>query len=314
MGGFFGMDIGLAKESLKKENVFGISPFIETKEIVDPMKKSVATPLSEYLKSQIGKGLPAYGGELTTPLDKNTENRFTEFLSMNPSDFFKKNVADPTFADWSKNALPAIEEGWAGSLRGSGRFRGVEDSATDLSKQLATVGGTLVPQIYGQQITTGITYKAMKDQENLTKYNAWMQTLPGANPAISQALNFLNDQTSSGTTTLSALNPGQEGWFKDFVKGLMGGVGGMAGGMSTAQVKHDIKPVENSLDKVLKLQGVLFKWNGTDEDGGGVIAEEVEKVMPEATYNVCGVKHIRPLVIMAHLIEAIKEVHNAKCS
>jgi hypothetical protein len=52
---------------------------------------------------------------------------------------------------------------------------------------------------------------------------------------------------------------------------------------SSRRFKNDVKPIEQPLEKIAKLQGVRFTWN--EEKGGrqdiGFIAEEVAKVIPE---------------------------------
>jgi hypothetical protein len=52
---------------------------------------------------------------------------------------------------------------------------------------------------------------------------------------------------------------------------------------SSRRFKNDVKPIEQPLEKIAKLQGVRFTWN--KEQGGrqdiGFIAEEVGKVIPE---------------------------------
>jgi hypothetical protein len=52
---------------------------------------------------------------------------------------------------------------------------------------------------------------------------------------------------------------------------------------SSRRFKNDVKPIEQPLETIAKLQGVRFTWN--EEKGGrqdvGFIAEEVAKVIPE---------------------------------
>jgi hypothetical protein len=52
---------------------------------------------------------------------------------------------------------------------------------------------------------------------------------------------------------------------------------------SSRRFKNDVKPIEQPLEKIAKLQGVRFTWNkeqGRRQDIG-FIAEEVGKVIPE---------------------------------
>jgi hypothetical protein len=84
---------------------------------------------------------------------------------------------------------------------------------------------------------------------------------------------------------------------------------------SDERLKDDVKPLENSLDKVLALQGVSYKWNLGERKGQsdiGLIAQQVEKVIPEVvrektnidgdTYKSVNYEHL-----VGVLIEAIKE-------
>lgn len=77
---------------------------------------------------------------------------------------------------------------------------------------------------------------------------------------------------------------------------------------SSRKLKKNIKQIEGSLGKVKKLKGVKFDWIESGSTSGGVIAEDVEKVMPEAVTMIDGIKAIKPMVIIGHLIEAVKEL------
>ncbi|MBI4600742.1 MAG: tail fiber domain-containing protein [Planctomycetes bacterium] len=50
---------------------------------------------------------------------------------------------------------------------------------------------------------------------------------------------------------------------------------------SSRKLKEDIAPLEAPLDKVQRLRGVSFRWKGTKRRDLGLIAEEVEEVLPE---------------------------------
>ncbi len=50
---------------------------------------------------------------------------------------------------------------------------------------------------------------------------------------------------------------------------------------SDRNTKKDIKPIENALEKVQQLGGYSFTFKATDQKSSGVIAQEVQKVMPE---------------------------------
>ena len=59
------------------------------------------------------------------------------------------------------------------------------------------------------------------------------------------------------------------------------------------------------------MRGVYFKWIENKEKSLGVIAQEIEKVLPELVYeNDSGYKSVSYGHIVAVIIEAIKEQQN----
>lgn len=88
-------------------------------------------------------------------------------------------------------------------------------------------------------------------------------------------------------------------------------------GFSDKRWKKDIKPLENTLEKVVKLQGVNYQWDTEnypdmgfdDKPQIGLIAQEVEKIIPEVvTTNHEGYKGVDYSKITAVLVEAVKEL------
>ena len=77
---------------------------------------------------------------------------------------------------------------------------------------------------------------------------------------------------------------------------------------SDITLKSDVQPVLNALDIVKKLNGVSFIFNSTKEKSFGLIAQEVEKVIPEVIHSTSeGIKTIVYDSLIAFLIEALKE-------
>lgn len=76
---------------------------------------------------------------------------------------------------------------------------------------------------------------------------------------------------------------------------------------SDAALKKNVEPIEDALAKVLKLNGVTFDWRDNNESSAGVIAQHVEKVLPEI---VTKTDHLRVNYngLTALLIEAVKEL------
>lgn len=73
-------------------------------------------------------------------------------------------------------------------------------------------------------------------------------------------------------------------------------------------LKTNIRVLEGALDKVLQLQGVSFDWKATGEPSIGLVAQDVEKVYPEAvSTDAQGIKSVDYAKLVAVLIEAVKE-------
>jgi hypothetical protein len=77
---------------------------------------------------------------------------------------------------------------------------------------------------------------------------------------------------------------------------------------SDKRVKENIKTIPNALEKVEKLRGVEFNKIGTSTKSIGVIAQEIEEIIPEVVKTDSeGMKAVAYGNISGLLIEAIKE-------
>lgn len=110
--------------------------------------------------------------------------------------------------------------------------------------------------------------------------------------------------------------------------GLWGGIGSLAGaGMqagalyaglaaSSRILKKNIKTIKNSIKKIMAIRGVEFDWKEnaldlSDDFNGhdiGVVAEELEEIMPEAVPVIRGYKHVEYYKIIPLLVEGIKNL------
>lgn len=83
--------------------------------------------------------------------------------------------------------------------------------------------------------------------------------------------------------------------------------------LSDATQKTNVRPIENSIELTKQLEGVRFDWIDNNKPSVGVIAQEIEKVLPELVVNVSGpepfyrLKTVNYDGLIAVLIEAIKE-------
>ncbi|MFA6130197.1 MAG: tail fiber domain-containing protein [Candidatus Omnitrophota bacterium] len=86
---------------------------------------------------------------------------------------------------------------------------------------------------------------------------------------------------------------------------------------SDIRLKKDIVPIDNALQKVLDVRGVYFYWKDKSKNGGkrdiGVIAQEVEKVLPDLVKeNPDGYKTVSYERLSSVIIQAIRELKTEK--
>ena len=75
---------------------------------------------------------------------------------------------------------------------------------------------------------------------------------------------------------------------------------------SDINLKDNIQTIVNPLDKIIKLNGVTFNWKENQKPSIGVIAQELEKVLPELVTQ-GNIKTVNYNGIIGVLIEAVKE-------
>ena len=85
------------------------------------------------------------------------------------------------------------------------------------------------------------------------------------------------------------------------------------GSFSDRRLKENIVKIENPLDKILQISGYTFNYIGDNKPMTGVIAQEIEEVLPEVVYETEAIdgtsaKAVRHGNIVGLLIEAIKEL------
>lgn len=165
--------------------------------------------------------------------------------------------------------------------------------------------GIPVPLLYGELVVGGAAIAAEFSQTE-------PQTLTAIAAEEVQYVSF--DETipmESGILTGSAYaaqyedDPGIGG-------GGGGGVGapiiGIYGYPSDLKLKENVVVVDSALEKVSKLNGVTFDWKDSGKPSAGVIAQNVEEVMPELVSDTATHKVVDYNGLSSLFIEAIKEL------
>tara|TARA_R110000737_G_scaffold54707_1_gene77152 strand:+ start:14 stop:1306 length:1293 start_codon:yes stop_codon:yes gene_type:complete len=75
---------------------------------------------------------------------------------------------------------------------------------------------------------------------------------------------------------------------------------------SDERLKTEIKTIENGLEKVLQMRGVTFKRDGVD--GTGVIAQEIQKILPQVVHDKQEYLSVAYGNMVGVLIEAVKDL------
>ena len=76
---------------------------------------------------------------------------------------------------------------------------------------------------------------------------------------------------------------------------------------SDIKLKENIHSIDNPLNKVMQINGVGFRWKDTKENSFGVIAQDIEEVLPELVKNNDHTKTVNYNGLIGVLIEAVKE-------
>ena len=152
---------------------------------------------------------------------------------------------------------------------------------------------------------TVVSYKFNGNASNPTNTTATIYDQSGQGPTISG----LNVCFRTGST------PSQTGKLNSSGTFTVSGDVVAYGSPSDISLKENIKPIENALDKVEKLQGVTFDWKDKQEnilhikEDIGFIAQDVQKVLPELVRkNENGKLSLRHQGVIPILLEAIKEL------
>ena len=76
---------------------------------------------------------------------------------------------------------------------------------------------------------------------------------------------------------------------------------------SDIALKENVEVIDNPLDKLLELRGVTFDWKASKKSGVGVVAQDVEKVLPQAVGGSEDQKTVNYNAIIGLLVESVKQ-------
>lgn len=184
------------------------------------------------------------------------------------------------------------------------------------------IGVTSVPTGYKMQVDGSILASGHTSKftiSNIDYYNKVGQYYGAMQLAVWNYDNSTSTQSNTGTIQLGSVGPTsyQNNVIVSNGNLTVNGNGSFTGDVvayssSDKRLKDNVKPIENALDKVIAIGGYEFDWNDNQEvyEGHdvGVIAQEVEEVLPEVVETrKDGYKAVKYEKMVPLLIEAIKD-------
>lgn len=273
------------------------------------------------------------------------DTMLADFDPTSAMNFFEKSIKNPTMQTWQKDVMPSIMEKFAGNNAvDSGAMqrelaRSGTDMMTNLNGQLANVmysaqndqlgrqqqgvnqsmnmamaPGQLAGQ-YGNLADLGLNQagQAMNagtvgrgiEQEGLTdSYNKWLSSQGYNNPWLTQYLSqALGVPAFENVATEQPMGLGTM-----LTLGGMNAAGSYFGAQSDRRLKENIVPNENALDKVKKLKAYFYNFKGKTEKELGLMAQDVQEVLPEGVSEQNGILHVKTYAIISLLVDAVNEL------
>jgi len=221
------------------------------------------------------------------------------------------NFNGATATTWAVDATVTNTANKIVARDGSGNFSaGTITANLNGNATTATSAGTATSAASATKLTTARTINgvAFDGTANITLTAASPATLSrgsyltGSNYNGSAATTWAVDATSANSASKIIARDANG----DFYSRYMRGTGFFY--TSDKRLKKDIAPIDDSMEKIRKLQGVYFKWRKDSVRACGFIAQDVEKVVPELVdTNEEGMKSVQYGNITAILVEALKE-------
>jgi hypothetical protein len=78
--------------------------------------------------------------------------------------------------------------------------------------------------------------------------------------------------------------------------------------LSDANQKTNVQIITSAVNTVSKMEGVSFNWKDSGAKSYGVIAQEIEKILPDIVNENNGTKSVNYDAIIAFLIQSVKEL------
>ena len=80
--------------------------------------------------------------------------------------------------------------------------------------------------------------------------------------------------------------------------------------LSDINYKTNIVTIHDAIDTIKQLNGVSFNWKDNGQKSYGIIAQEIEQILPELVNNGDNKKSVNYAGLIGFLVNAIKELNS----
>ncbi len=187
---------------------------------------------------------------------------------------------------------------------------GIQFQGAQLGAQLAGIPGQLAgqgAQLSGQGLQQllgiGGLQQALPIGQARAEQQRFLESQPFSNPFLTQF-----GPLTLGTPAFE--NIAFQGFRDPSLLEKIAPIAGAAIGASDARVKDNVKHIDNALDKIDELDGKTyhFIFKPKNEQDAGIMAQDIEKVLPEAVTEIDGIKHVNYAAVVGLLVNAVKEL------
>ncbi len=215
---------------------------------------------------------------------------------------------------FQQETIPAIMGalGAGGMARSSGAAQILGREGRNLELGLASQFAPM--QLQSQQMQMGVPgmmagmgglQRGIGEEQTQFGLSRFMQAAPEQDPR----LGFVGPAFTSAYDTAvqqGFMSPGLGSQLLGAAGGIMSGMGAMK---SDERLKENIKHIGNALEKIGKIDGKIYKFKFKDKErDAGVIAQDLEKILPEAVVEVDGIKYVKYEAVIALLVNAVNEL------
>ena len=137
-----------------------------------------------------------------------------------------------------------------------------------------------------------------------------IDVLSGINSSFRVAL--ADDLVLPGTLEVTGITTLGDGGADTFVGGDLTVTGKVRASkystVSDERLKKDIRKIDSPLEVLAGIEGVIFNWIEDNSRDVGLIAQDVERALPQAVQEINDVKSVNYNGVIGLLVEAVKEL------